>query len=106
MLYAIFASYFAGVMVRLMLTLTPIVCVLAAIAFSKTFELYLKDDTPKSAQKEGEESPENKNERLYDKVDKVREIYAYYPRILYEFCTIPNKLWMPTHYCTVDKSTS
>jgi hypothetical protein len=25
-LYAIFASYFAGVMVRLMLTLTPIVC--------------------------------------------------------------------------------
>lgn len=66
-LYAISASYFAGVMVRLMLTLTPIVCVLAAIAFSKTMELYLKDDGPKPLQKE-EKNPENKNERLYDKV--------------------------------------
>jgi len=27
-LYAVFASYFAGVMIRLMLTLTPCVCVL------------------------------------------------------------------------------
>lgn len=68
-LYAIFASYFAGVMVRLMLTLTPIVCVLAAIAFSKTFEIYLKDDTPKSSSKEEEEDKkqDNKNDRLYDK---------------------------------------
>ena len=67
-LYAIFASYFAGVMVRLMLTLTPVVCVLAAIAFSKTFEVYLKDDSPKSSQKSGDENGENKNDRLYDKV--------------------------------------
>ncbi|OMH83924.1 Dolichyl-diphosphooligosaccharide-protein glycosyltransferase subunit stt3, partial [Zancudomyces culisetae] len=29
LIYAVFASYFAGVMVRLMLTLTPIVCVLS-----------------------------------------------------------------------------
>jgi dolichyl-diphosphooligosaccharide--protein glycosyltransferase len=33
------ASYFAGVMVRLMLTLTPVVCVLAAIAFSAMVEI-------------------------------------------------------------------
>lgn len=66
MLYAISASYFAGVMVRLMLTLTPIVCVLAAIAFSKTFEVYSKDDSPKTKQKN--ESQENRNDRLYDKV--------------------------------------
>ena len=69
MLYAISASYFAGVMVRLMLTLTPIVCVLAAIAFSKTFEVYSKDDSPKTKQKE--DSQETKNDRLYDKVSKV-----------------------------------
>lgn len=56
-------------MVRLMLTLTPIVCVLAAIAFSKTFEIYLKDDAPKSSGKEASEEPaESKNDRLYDKV--------------------------------------
>jgi dolichyl-diphosphooligosaccharide---protein glycosyltransferase len=34
-LYAVFASYFAGIMVRLILTLTPVVCVLSAIAISK-----------------------------------------------------------------------
>ncbi|PIO70336.1 oligosaccharyl transferase STT3 subunit [Teladorsagia circumcincta] len=37
-LYAVTAVYFAGVMVRLMLTLTPAVCVLSGIAFSYTFE--------------------------------------------------------------------
>jgi dolichyl-diphosphooligosaccharide--protein glycosyltransferase len=40
-LYAATASYFAGVMVRLMLTLTPIVCVAAAIAFNSLLETYL-----------------------------------------------------------------
>ena len=32
-LYAVFASYFAGVMIRLMLTLTPCVCVLGKIEY-------------------------------------------------------------------------
>ena len=65
-LYAISAVYFAGVMVRLMLTLTPCVCILAAIAFSKLFSIYLKED---EAAKETED-PETseKNGRLYDKV--------------------------------------
>ncbi|KAJ3105702.1 oligosaccharyl transferase stt3 subunit [Phlyctochytrium planicorne] len=39
-LYAVTASYFAGVMVRLMLTLTPIVCVASAIAVSKLLDAY------------------------------------------------------------------
>jgi len=43
-LYAITASYFAGVMVRLMLTLTPVVCVLSAIAFSELFTYSLQED--------------------------------------------------------------
>ncbi|XP_046331278.1 dolichyl-diphosphooligosaccharide--protein glycosyltransferase subunit STT3B-like isoform X1 [Haliotis rufescens] len=79
-LYAIFASYFAGVMVRLMLTLTPIVCVLAAIAFSKTFEIYLKDDTPKSHRSTSEENQENKNDRLYDKVGKTKKVKEDKPK--------------------------
>ena len=45
-LYAITASYFAGVMVRLMLTLTPVVCVLSAIAFSELFSQGLKEEEP------------------------------------------------------------
>jgi dolichyl-diphosphooligosaccharide--protein glycosyltransferase len=63
-LYAVFASYFAGVMIRLMLTLTPCVCVLgkkrqflfpsgvhllsfllAAIALSKTLDYYADTET-------------------------------------------------------------
>jgi dolichyl-diphosphooligosaccharide---protein glycosyltransferase len=40
-LYATIASYFAGVMVRLMLTLTPVVCVAAALAVSKLLDVYM-----------------------------------------------------------------
>ncbi|KAH0836799.1 glycosyltransferase family 66 protein [Lanmaoa asiatica] len=40
-IYAVMASYFAGVMVRLMLTLTPVVCVAAAIALSSLLDTYL-----------------------------------------------------------------
>lgn len=39
--YSIFASYFAGVMVRLMLTLTPVVCVCAGITVSTLLDTYL-----------------------------------------------------------------
>ncbi|KAJ3181134.1 oligosaccharyl transferase stt3 subunit [Gaertneriomyces sp. JEL0708] len=50
LLYAATASYFAGVMVRLMLTLTPIVCVASAIAVSTAYETYLVDPKPAAAQ--------------------------------------------------------
>ncbi|XP_076455987.1 dolichyl-diphosphooligosaccharide--protein glycosyltransferase subunit STT3B-like [Babylonia areolata] len=79
-LYAIFASYFAGVMVRLMLTLTPVVCVLAAIAFSKTFEIYLKDESPKGSQKNSEDGSDSRNERLYDKVGKTKKVKEDKPK--------------------------
>lgn len=45
-IYAVMASYFAGVMVRLMLTLTPIVCVAAALALSHILDTYLATDSP------------------------------------------------------------
>merc|ERR1712150_89978 len=85
-LYAVSAVYFAGVMVRLMLTLTPCVCILSAIAFSKLFELYLKEeDTTNGNGKKSTPVPSNgvtekiegpdKNGRLYDKAGgKVRKI--------------------------------
>ena len=41
-LYAISAVYFAGVMVRLIQILAPIVCVLAAIAISHSLDNYIK----------------------------------------------------------------
>ena len=45
-IYAVLASYFAGVMVRLMLTLTPIVCVAAALAISHVLDTYLLVSSP------------------------------------------------------------
>ncbi|KZT07345.1 glycosyltransferase family 66 protein [Laetiporus sulphureus 93-53] len=45
-IYAVVASYFAGVMVRLMLTLTPVVCVSAAVAFSSLLDTYLDPTEP------------------------------------------------------------
>lgn len=46
--YSILASYFSGVMVRLMLTLTPIVCVTAAMVLSTILETYLSMKSPRS----------------------------------------------------------
>lgn len=66
-MYAISAVYFAGVMVRLMLTFTPVVCILAAVAFSKVFSIYLKDDSHTDTPEE-EEDEKEKNDKYYDKV--------------------------------------
>lgn len=57
--YGIFGSYFAGVMVRLMLTLTPIVCVASAIAVSHLLDTYMstKSPNPDEVQKAAEASP-------------------------------------------------
>lgn len=53
--YAVMGSYFAGVMVRLMLTLTPVVCVAAAIAISQILENYLNLNSPTPVDKPTEE---------------------------------------------------
>lgn len=54
--YATFASYFAGVMVRLMLTLTPVVCVAAALAASQILDTYLVYRSPEAPDSEQDES--------------------------------------------------
>ncbi|KAH9416653.1 Dolichyl-diphosphooligosaccharide--protein glycosyltransferase subunit stt3b [Dermatophagoides pteronyssinus] len=91
-LYAITASYFAGVMVRLMLTFTPVVCVLSAIAFSECFSGCLMDKeksttittpttTPtitssksKQQQQQNDDDQKNGQKNLYDKAGKIRKI--------------------------------
>ncbi|KAI1476122.1 glycosyltransferase family 66 protein [Daldinia sp. EC12] len=58
--YALFGSYFAGVMVRLMLTLTPVVCVAAAIAVSQVLDTYLVARSPEPADNKEDESADTK----------------------------------------------
>lgn len=53
-IYAVVASYFAGVMVRLMLTLTPCVCVAAAVAFSSLLDTYIDPAEPNVPKEEAE----------------------------------------------------
>ena len=52
-IYAVLASYFAGVMVRLMLTLTPVVCVAAAMALSQILDTFVSTKTPVEPAKDG-----------------------------------------------------
>jgi len=59
-LYALTASYFAGVMVRLMLTLTPIVCVAGGICISNLFDNYLIVNKSKTTVVKVEETEETK----------------------------------------------
>lgn len=87
MLYALSAVYFAGVMVRLMLTLTPVVCMLSGIAFSSLLELFLReDDTPRSSESDADdEQTTTSNRRLYDKVRDLLLIvrHIFYLIIMY-----------------------
>lgn len=57
-------------MVRLMLTLTPVVCILSGVAFSGLLELFLReDDAPNADESDAEdEQASTGNRRLYDKV--------------------------------------
>lgn len=68
-LYAVTAVYFAGVMVRLMLTLTPIVCVLSGIAFSSIFEKYATEDNEVKKSAEIKELKDTNDRRFYDKAN-------------------------------------
>lgn len=67
-LYALSAVYFAGVMVRLMLTLTPVVCMLSGVAFSVILEMYLREEDSASPAEVEEEESSQGGKRLYDKV--------------------------------------
>jgi len=51
-----------------MLTLTPVVCILAAVAFSRVFSIYLRDDTRLSDVADDADDDKEKNDKYYDKV--------------------------------------
>ncbi|CAG9820366.1 unnamed protein product [Phaedon cochleariae] len=70
-LYALSAVYFAGVMVRLMLTLTPVVCILSGIAFSGLLELFLREDDSARMEESEEEEQSTPSKRMYDKAGRV-----------------------------------
>ena len=85
-IYAVLASYFAGVMVRLMLTLTPVVCIAAALAISSVLDTYLvaENPVPKETQPNGQaagDTVKNAAEMIKDSLRSTRKpvlgIYSY-----------------------------
>lgn len=75
-LYAISAVYFAGVMVRLMLTLTPVVCILSGVAFSGLLDVFLKEDNASDKLQNDEQNDQpTERKQLYDKVSGKKEIW-------------------------------
>ena len=85
-IYAVLASYFAGVMVRLMLTLTPVVCIAAALAVSSILDTYLvaENPIPKETQTNGQatgDSVKSATDLIKDSLRSTRNpvlgVYSY-----------------------------
>jgi len=71
-----------------MLTLTPVVCILAAVAFSKVFSIYLRDDTRQSDTTDDADEDKEKNDKYYDKVPLL-----VFKILLSESCNLASDTW-------------
>lgn len=88
-IYAVLASYFAGVMVRLMLTLTPVVCIAASLALSTILDMYLVADSPSAEAKEDGQPVTEPNKKAattsHDTLRSTRKpvfgIYSYLSKV-------------------------
>ncbi|XP_047535507.1 dolichyl-diphosphooligosaccharide--protein glycosyltransferase subunit STT3A isoform X2 [Vanessa atalanta] len=58
-LYGVLSIYFAGVMVRLMLVLAPVMCVVSGVAASSLLSLHVKDIEPKVEKHDKKKKHEN-----------------------------------------------
>lgn len=127
-IYAFMGSYFAGVMVRLMLTLTPVVCVSGAVALSTLLDTYMDPQEPEeaaeevtapaaaAAKKEKEKSAAESSGSIFDAVSSVadstalgralnadkktsRGIFGIDSRIMVVFNTLAMLVFF-VHHCT------
>jgi len=87
-IYAVLASYFAGVMVRLMLTLTPIVCVAAAIALSEILDSFMSVEAPVAPVESPRPAKEAKEakDQLRSMQGPIVGIYSYASKLTVTTC--------------------
>ena len=71
-IYSVFGSYFASVMVRLMLTLTPIVCVTSGVALSTLIDTYIKTNEGNKEETKENNKKSNKKTFVKDNVNKIK----------------------------------
>lgn len=79
-IYAVLASYFAGVMVRLMLTLTPVVCVAAALALSSVLDSYLVAEKPEPPASQSRSTADAVSDAHVSGRKPVVGIYSYFSK--------------------------
>ncbi|KAJ5423804.1 hypothetical protein N7491_009020 [Penicillium cf. griseofulvum] len=79
-IYSVLASYFAGVMVRLMLTLTPIVCVAAALALSCILDNFLVASTPTPPSTETKAKATAEDKSLRSTRNPIVGIYSWFSK--------------------------
>ncbi|KAJ5166592.1 uncharacterized protein N7482_005373 [Penicillium canariense] len=96
-IYAVLSSYFAGVMVRLMLTLTPIVCVAAALALSGILDNFLVMTKPNPESRAKATVEDSKS--LRPTRDPVVGIYSYFSKTVVT-CSISLYLLLFVAHCT------
>lgn len=89
-IYSVLGSYFAGVMIRLMLTLAPIVCVSAAITMGKIIEVYLNFKEI-FAQNKNEDKDNNNNDKFFNILSKVIIIFTF---VFYLFFYVQHCIWV------------
>lgn len=106
-IYAVLASYFAGVMVRLMLTLTPVVCVAAAIALSGILDTYLVAKSPRQEETRADDTEGDRmrtaaaalQDALRSTKSPVVGIYSLFSKILI-VCMVTVYLLLFVLHCT------
>lgn len=89
--YSVLGSYFAGVMVRLMLTLAPIVCVCAAITIGKLFDIYLDFTSFLSKKTKELNSQVNPNNNLLNLISRFAVISTF---CFYLFFYVKHCIWV------------
>ncbi|ODV85135.1 glycosyltransferase family 66 protein [[Candida] arabinofermentans NRRL YB-2248] len=99
--YSVLGSYFAGVMVRLMLTLAPVVCVCASISLGRLFDIYLdfkdtlkiwyesESETATKETKEVDDDDEDVKDSIFTLLSKLTVVltFIYYLYFYVQHCT-------------------
>jgi dolichyl-diphosphooligosaccharide--protein glycosyltransferase len=93
-IYSVLGSYFAGVMIRLMLTLAPVVCVCASITIGKLFEIYFDFKeflNKKSIEFNNKNTSFKSNEKILNILSRIVVISTF---IFYLFFYVQHCIWV------------
>lgn len=103
-IYAVLATYFAGVMVRLILTLTPVVCITSAIAFSEIIRSTYKSEVQTRAEEPQKlstssldsQSSENWPDRLISISSKASKLFLITCAVCFPLHFVLHCTWVTT----------